>query len=399
MPYLHGRGQLRHVLAEAAVAGDRDDRALAGRPPRRRSPPGIRSRSSRGSRTSAPAGRLGLEVAAEASRRGCRRPRRSRRRRAACSDSAAKTAALATPRRGRRRARLCFSARHISQRAATSVALVGGVLGARAERGDQRARRDAGVAEQRHGDRVEPADAAAGRRRSGRSACTARCRCGLRTRRRPPRAASASFISQLATGVPLRPSTPAAERWVSGTRPFARNVVSTGAPRRSASAMTSAAGGARAVPTMIDRALRAGEQLQRLGEALRRAARSAGRERRPCGAAGSASGAGRTWTSSGNTSARRRAPARRGCTASAASSAWSLRRRGRSRERRDVAEGRRRGRSPGRRPCRAPDGRPGRRSRSRARRPACASHRPVSRLVDPGPAIVRQAAGRPVSLP
>ena len=50
---------------------------------------------------------------------------------------------------------------------------------------------------------------------------------------------SDSFISQLATGVPLRPRTPAPNGWVSGTSPFALNVVSTGACNRSASSMTS----------------------------------------------------------------------------------------------------------------------------------------------------------------
>ena len=52
------------------------------------------------------------------------------------------------------------------------------------------------------------------------------------------RTRSDSFISQLATGVPLRPSTPAPNGWESGTRPLALNVVSTGAPSRSASATT-----------------------------------------------------------------------------------------------------------------------------------------------------------------
>ena len=45
---------------------------------------------------------------------------------------------------------------------------------------------------------------------------------------------SASFISQLATGVPLRPSTPAPSGWVSGIRPLALKVVRTGALSRSA---------------------------------------------------------------------------------------------------------------------------------------------------------------------
>ena len=58
---------------------------------------------------------------------------------------------------------------------------------------------------------------------------------------------SDSFISQLATGVPLRPSTPAPSGCVSGTSPLALNVVSTGAPSRSASASSSARAGAGAV--------------------------------------------------------------------------------------------------------------------------------------------------------
>ena len=45
---------------------------------------------------------------------------------------------------------------------------------------------------------------------------------------------SASFISQLATGVPLRPSTPAPSGWVSGIMPLALKVVRTGALSRSA---------------------------------------------------------------------------------------------------------------------------------------------------------------------
>ena len=47
---------------------------------------------------------------------------------------------------------------------------------------------------------------------------------------------SDSFMSQLATGVPLRPSTPAPSGWWSETWPLALNVVSTGAPSASASA-------------------------------------------------------------------------------------------------------------------------------------------------------------------
>jgi hypothetical protein len=51
------------------------------------------------------------------------------------------------------------------------------------------------------------------------------------TRRR-----SASFMSHDATGVPERPGTSAPRGWVSGTRPLAGNVVSTGAPNLSATA-------------------------------------------------------------------------------------------------------------------------------------------------------------------
>src|SRR6478609_6586757 len=51
---------------------------------------------------------------------------------------------------------------------------------------------------------------------------------------------SDSFINQLATGVPLRPNTPAPSGLVSGTRPLALKVVSTGAPSRSANASSSA---------------------------------------------------------------------------------------------------------------------------------------------------------------
>ncbi len=49
---------------------------------------------------------------------------------------------------------------------------------------------------------------------------------------------SASFMNQLATGVPLRPSTPQASGWSSAIWPLALNVVITGAPIRSASAIT-----------------------------------------------------------------------------------------------------------------------------------------------------------------
>ena len=58
--------------------------------------------------------------------------------------------------------------------------------------------------------------APSGRRRPGRSACTARCRCGSRTRRRTRAAGRTRSSASDATGVPLRPSTPHAERVVVG---------------------------------------------------------------------------------------------------------------------------------------------------------------------------------------
>ena len=54
-------------------------------------------------------------------------------------------------------------------------------------------------------------------------------------------------MNQLATGVPLRPSTPQASGWSSGICPLALNVVITGAPIRSASAIDLLAVEARAV--------------------------------------------------------------------------------------------------------------------------------------------------------
>ena len=46
-------------------------------------------------------------------------------------------------------------------------------------------------------------------------------------------------MNQLATGVPERPITPHPSGWSSAIKPFALNVVATGAPIRSASAITS----------------------------------------------------------------------------------------------------------------------------------------------------------------
>ena len=81
---------------------------------------------------------------------------------------------------------------------------------------------------------------------------------------------SASFMTQLATGVPLRPSTPAASGWSSPIWPFALNVVITGAPSCSASAITAGMWKRAPWPTMITGRLRAAQQPQRVLDRLRR---------------------------------------------------------------------------------------------------------------------------------
>ena len=73
---------------------------------------------------------------------------------------------------------------------------------------------------------------------------------------------SASFITQLATGVPLRPSTPAASGWSSPIWPFALNVVITGAPSCSASSITAGMWKRAPWPTTITGRFAAAEQLQ-----------------------------------------------------------------------------------------------------------------------------------------
>ena len=79
-------------------------------------------------------------------------------------------------------------------------------------------------------------------------------------------------MNQLATGVPLRPSTPQASGWSSAIWPLALNVVITGAPSRSASAIIASHVKARAVTDDDHRTLGRREQLDRLPERrLRRA--------------------------------------------------------------------------------------------------------------------------------
>ena len=79
---------------------------------------------------------------------------------------------------------------------------------------------------------------------------------------------SASFMIQLATGVPLRPSTPAASGWSSPIWPFALNVVITGAPSCSASAITAGMWKRAPWPTTITGRFALPQQPQRVLERL-----------------------------------------------------------------------------------------------------------------------------------
>ena len=208
---------------------------------------------------------------------------------------------------------------------------------------------------------------------------------------------SASFMSQLATGVPLRPRTPAASGWSSGTAPLALKVVTIGAPRRSASATIGSMSSRAPWPTMKT------GRVARARRSSAAASDSAGgpiseRPTRPSGSATGASGAGSVCTSSGKTRWATSRRSRACLQASAISSAWWLS--GSTVWLHAATGANAAGRStswkaPGPRtwmstwPVRASTG----------ARSTLASHSPVMRLVAPGPAIVRHAAGRPVSLP
>ena len=117
---LHRGGELGEVLAEAAVAGDGDDRAVGrGRPRahRRREPEADRAQVARHQHRLAGCTRS----SGRTSRCCCRRRPRSPRRRAR-GRSARRTARPTRRRgRGRRPARRAFSARQIAQRSATSA--------------------------------------------------------------------------------------------------------------------------------------------------------------------------------------------------------------------------------------------------------------------------------------
>ena len=111
---------------------------------------------------------------------------------------------------------------------------------------------------------------------------------------------SASFMSQLATGVPLRPSTPAASGWSSAMTPLALNVVMTGACRRSASAVTAAMSSRAPWPTM-----NTGRRAVRMSSSASSTCRCGGAMSsavsRPAGPPAGSSGAGTVCTSSGKT--------------------------------------------------------------------------------------------------
>ena len=134
---------------------------------------------------------------------------------------------------------------------------------------------------------------------------------------------SDSFISQLATGVPLRPSTPAPSGCRSDTSPFALNVVSTGAPNASANATTAAISNRAPWPaTMTGRfacSINASASwIARAGGSIRSSAT------RPMGAEGRApAGAASSCTSSGRTRCATLRPTIACLSASVMSSAWS----------------------------------------------------------------------------
>ena len=207
---------------------------------------------------------------------------------------------------------------------------------------------------------------------------------------------SASFISQLATGVPLRPSTPAPSGWVSGIRPLALKVVRTGALSRSARRRSGPVACRAPCP-----AISTGRLLAEIMAAARASSGWLGWVRRPasrpCGVLAAAS-LGWVWTSSGSTRWATPRASRACLTARAASSAWSLpacTSAVQAATSRKMAVRSRSWKAP--RP-RTLEGTWPEMART-GDRSSLASYRPVSMLVDPGPAMAKHAAGRPVSLP
>ena len=159
MLVLHGGGELGEVLAEAAVAGDRDDRPVGRGGPRAH---GGREAEADRAEVARHQHRLAActRSSGRTSRCCCRRRRRSPRRRAPARLSASNTAAELTPRPRSSASRRAFSARQIAHRAATS----GRWSTRSASRASASVRRRAGAAvtptspSTGHGDRVEAAE-------------------------------------------------------------------------------------------------------------------------------------------------------------------------------------------------------------------------------------------------
>ena len=199
-----------------------------------------------------------------------------------------------------------------------------------------------------------------------------------------------------AVGVPLRPSTPQASGWSSATRPFALNVVMIGASMCSASATTASRNGRAPFPQMIE-----GRWASRRSSTARASSSEGGRiaalAMRPArGRAGGSSRPSSSCTSSGRirwatsrlTIACFIASAASSLAFAAASTVWLHSATAENASLNGISW-----KAPGPRTwvCTCPvSARIGARS-------TFASHRPVSRFVAPGPAIEKQAAGRPVS--
>ena len=207
---------------------------------------------------------------------------------------------------------------------------------------------------------------------------------------------SASFITHDATGVPLRPSTPQASGCSSGIWPLALNVVMTGAPSRSASAITPSMSKRAPWPTMITGRDEAAIRLWASASA------SAGgwilaSPIRPSGVpAWAPSAAGIVCTSSGKTRCDTPGVSVACLTASPISSACGLL--GNTVWLKAATEPNAPRRSTSWKLCTPstlvatwPV------SASTGARSTFASQRPVNRFVAPGPAIVKHAAGMPVS--
>ena len=110
---------------------------------------------------------------------------------------------------------------------------------------------------------------------------------------------SDSFITQLAIGVPLRPSTPPPRGWWSEIWPLALKVVITGAPISSASSVTASMSKRAPWPTMMTGRLAAASRCTAVASASSGGA-IARDAMRPFGPPALApSGAGNVWTSSG----------------------------------------------------------------------------------------------------